>query len=147
MRIDHTALVRGHVVPGEVCEIEGYGPVPVAVVEAMLPDAFVAAVLTRGHDVTTVAHLGRRATVFQTTALDWSEAGCSTEGCPNVGLRETDHTIEWRRTHHTKLDELRRPCKACHRLRTLEGYTYGARDPVTGKSPLLPPVTGVDPRG
>jgi hypothetical protein len=39
VRIDHSALVRGHTEPGEVCEIVGLGPVPVAVVSQMLDDA------------------------------------------------------------------------------------------------------------
>src|SRR5207302_1970499 len=40
VRIDHTALVRGHTVAGETCEMAGVGPVPVAVVEELMGDAF-----------------------------------------------------------------------------------------------------------
>ncbi|MGQ0520445.1 MAG: hypothetical protein ACT4PX_04725, partial [Actinomycetota bacterium] len=62
VRIDWDALVRGWPIEGEVCEIAGLGPVAVSVVRAMIEsgDAFLAAVVTKGVDVATVAHLGRR---------------------------------------------------------------------------------------
>jgi hypothetical protein len=50
VRIDHTALARGHTEPGETCEIDGFGPVPVDQVRAWMTDAFLAAVLTDGTD-------------------------------------------------------------------------------------------------
>ena len=34
-------------------------------------DAFLAAVVTKGVDVASVVHLGRKPTVYQETALDW----------------------------------------------------------------------------
>lgn len=57
VRIDHSAFVR-HTEPGETCEIAGIGPVPVSVVEEWMDDAFIAAILTEGEDVTKVVHLG-----------------------------------------------------------------------------------------
>jgi len=72
VRVDYTALLRGHVCPGELCEISGVGPVPISVVDDLLAeDAFLAAVVTRGHDVLSVAHLGRQFTAFQHTALEF----------------------------------------------------------------------------
>src|SRR5947208_1232699 len=61
VRVDFEALLRGHPTDGEVCEIAGFGPVPVSVVEDLLAqgDTFLAAVLTRGQRITGVAHLGR----------------------------------------------------------------------------------------
>jgi hypothetical protein len=60
--IDHSALVRGYPVSGETCEIPGVGTIDVATVQAWMTDAFVAAVLTDGTDITKVVHMGRRAT-------------------------------------------------------------------------------------
>jgi hypothetical protein len=45
------------------------GPVPVEQVRAWMTDAFLAAVLTNGTDITKVVHLGRRPTALQTTAF------------------------------------------------------------------------------
>jgi hypothetical protein len=139
VRIDHAALVRGWVEGEEICDIAGIGPIPVRIAKAMMRDAFLAAIVTHGTDVHTVAHLGRRANAVQTTALDFTDTSCSTEGCPNTARLETDHTQEWHRTRHTTLTELGRPCGPCHTLRTHHGYRYGPVNPATGKRPLHPP--------
>ncbi|MGI8683703.1 MAG: hypothetical protein ACR2MO_01120, partial [Acidimicrobiales bacterium] len=87
VRIDWDALVRGWPIDGEVCEIAGLGPVPVAAVRRMIEsgDAFLAAVVTRGVDVVNVAHLGRRPTAYQQTGLDWRSPECTTLGCNTTG--------------------------------------------------------------
>ena len=41
VRVDYTALLRDFSVPGEVCEIDGIGPVPVTTAKAWLEDSFV----------------------------------------------------------------------------------------------------------
>ena len=57
MRIDHDAWIRGHALDGETCDIAGLGPVPVSVIDAAMGDAFLAAIVTKGKDVHTVAHM------------------------------------------------------------------------------------------
>ena len=62
-RVDWNAYKRGFVDGEETCDIAGVGPVPVSVVRDLLEtDPFVAAVLTDGIDVISVAHLGRSQT-------------------------------------------------------------------------------------
>jgi hypothetical protein len=53
-------LLRGYPVGGEVCEIVGYGPVPVSTVRDLIDtaDPFLAAIATEGEQVLGVAHLG-----------------------------------------------------------------------------------------
>lgn len=51
VRVDAASLVRGATVAGEVCEIPGVGPVPVATARALLPHAVLQALVTRGVDV------------------------------------------------------------------------------------------------
>ena len=103
VRVDLTALDRGHVAPGEVCEIAGQGPIPVADAWRMIDgDAFVAAVTTKGTEIDKVVHLGRKPTVLQTTALEWFSAGeCSIEGCTNPARIEIDHVADWADTKIT----------------------------------------------
>jgi hypothetical protein len=55
VRVDHAALVRGQRNGDEVCEIDGIGPIPVAVARALSSDAILSAVLTEGADVKAVA--------------------------------------------------------------------------------------------
>ena len=57
--IDHAALVRGNTIDGERCEIPGVGPVNVEHArDLVLGDAFLTAVIQKGRDIATVAHLG-----------------------------------------------------------------------------------------
>ena len=103
VRIDHTALRRGHAVEGETCEIAGIGPVPVATVREWMGDAFLAAVLTKGDDVQRVVHLGRKFKATQRTALQWQNPVCARKGCSNrLGL-EYDHFEDWAdHPHHPR---------------------------------------------
>jgi hypothetical protein len=88
--IDHAALLRGRAEPGERCEVAGVGSVPVGVVRSLLDDAFVTAVVSDGVEVSTVAHLGRRPTAHQRTALQVRDPECVVPGCHlRVGSRST----------------------------------------------------------
>ena len=136
MRVDHAAWVRGHAVEGEVCDIAGVGPVPMSVVDAAMGDAFLAAVVTKGHDVVNVAHLGRKPTAHQRTALQFTAPECTAEGCHQTALLEIDHEIDWQHTGHTLLGELEVHCRHHHRLKTVDGWRLVAG---TGKRPMVPP--------
>jgi hypothetical protein len=140
VRVDLTALDRGHIAAGEVCEIAGKGPIPVADVWRMIDgDAFVAAITTNGTEIDKVIHLGRRPTVLQRTALDWFSAGeCSIDGCTSPARIEIDHVADWADTHITSLPDLASPCGHHHDLKTHHGYTFGPRLP-NGKRRLIPP--------
>ncbi len=122
VRVDHTALLRGRAVDGELCEIAGIGPIPVSVVQEWMRDAFVAALFTKGDDITKVVHLGRRFTAAQRTALQWQDPVCARRGCTNRLRLEYDHFEDWARTHTTRLEAGKRFCKPCHRLKTI-GWT------------------------
>ncbi|TML88541.1 MAG: DUF222 domain-containing protein [Actinobacteria bacterium] len=142
--IDHAALVRGKAEPGERCEVAGVGPVPVNVVRSMMDDAFVTAVVTNGVDVATVAHLGRRPTAHQRSALEVRDPECVVSSCHvRVGL-EIDHVEPWSATRVTKLDALARLCRFHHAQKTHEGYRLEG-GPGHWRW-LKPDGTDVDPR-
>jgi hypothetical protein len=140
VRVDLAALDRGELAPGEVCEIAGQGPIPVADVWRMIDgDAFVAAVTTRGTEIDKVVHLGRKPTVLQRTALEWFSAGeCSIDGCTSPARIEIDHVADWADTKITTLPDLASPCGHHHDLKTRHGYTFGPRLG-SGKRRLIPP--------
>jgi hypothetical protein len=125
VRIDYDAWVRGYRLEGETCHIAGVGEVPVAAVRDLMPCAIVAAVVTKGRDVVTVAHLGRNFDAFQRTALQWADAVCSTPGCPNIALLEDDHTTPYADCGTTATATgpdgqraARRRCADCHEQKT-----------------------------
>jgi hypothetical protein len=138
--VDLTALDRGHVEPGERCEVAGQGPIPVADVWKMIDgDAFIAAISTRGTEISKVVHLGRRPTVLQKTALEYLSGGvCSIEGCTSRARLETDHVADWAATRRTELAELAPACGHHHDLKTHHGHRFGPLQP-NGKRQLIPP--------
>src|SRR5437764_1994198 len=100
VRVDLQTLVRGHQMNGELCEIAGFGPVPVSVVQELLAqgDTFLAAVLTTGRKVTGVAHLGRRPSAAQVSGLQCRYPSCAMGRCSYV-CSQADHREAQSRYH------------------------------------------------
>jgi hypothetical protein len=136
--IDHGALMRGGTAAGEVCEIPGVGPVDVAWVKDLLGSAFLTAVVKKGKDILTVAHLGRHIPAEVMTALVVSGRECDVEDCHNRGYLERDHVHEHSRGGPTSFANLCWLCYAHHRLKS-SGWQLGALDPTTRKRKLRPP--------
>ena len=141
VRVDLEALHRGRVLDGETCEIAGLGPVPVSIVQEWMDNAFLAAIVTKGTEITKVVHLGRRFTSEQRTALQWRDPVCARKGCSNrLGL-EYDHFEDWAATRTTRVSAGRRFCPPCHRLKTL-GWHVSEPD-ADGQCTFTPPSTEV----
>ncbi len=123
MRADLDALLRGYPITGEMCELVGYGPVPVSAVRDMIDSGnpFLVAIATRGVDVVNVAHLGRRFTAHQHSALDWLYPTCAAQGCGQPA-RETDHRADWAKTKISLLGLADRYCSRHHLLKTHCGW-------------------------
>jgi len=142
-RVDYQAMLRGYPLDGEVCEVAGLGPVSTQAVADTMDggDPILKAVVTKGQDVASVVHLGRRPNAAQQTALDWLFPTCAAEGCGTRAAHlQTDHRAEWAKTHVTVLDLLDRLCRFHHYRKTYEGWAlvHGR-----GKRAFVPPD---DPR-
>ena len=116
VRLDAAAL-RGWTEPGEVCEIVGTGPIPVAVALRMAQDAFFKAIVTDGVDVHSVVHLGRNVPAVLETALAERYSQCVVEGCDVSRHLETDHNVPWSEGGPTRLSNLNPLCKYHHRYK------------------------------
>ena len=75
-------------------KVAGLGPVPVDAVRALMPDAFIAAVVTKGRDVINVAHLGRGVNAHQRTAIEAIGLRCSNRACNQTIALQMDHRVE-----------------------------------------------------
>ena len=137
--IDHGALMRGGAAAGEVCEIPGVGPVAVDWVRELLGSAFLTAIVKRGKDITTVAHLGRHVPAEIQTALIVSGRECDIEGCYQRGYLERDHNHDYAKGGPTAYWNLGWFCSGDHRRKTA-GWILGPRNPKTGKRPLTAPL-------
>jgi len=145
VRVDLDTLLRGVVAEGELCEIVGYGPVPVSVIEELIAsgNAFIAAVLTRAQQIQGVFHFGRRPNALQSTALDFLYPMCAVKGCNARAGLQSDHRKDWIKTKFTVFDLLDRLCPHHHRLKTHKGWALVEG---TGRRDFVPPSHPRHPR-
>jgi len=136
VRVEHAALVRGHVEGGEVCEVPGVGPIPVATARAWAGDAVLKALVTKGVDVVAVAHAGRTVTAAQRAALEERDPTCVVPGCTTSKGLEIDHVDGWAVTLTTTLGRLARLCTWHHDMKTYWGYRL---DGCSGSWRFVPP--------
>ena len=127
----------------ELCEVVGVGPVSVAAIKelALEEDPFWTAIVTKGHDVVSVAHLGRHPNA-QRTALEWLYPACAVKGCHQQVRIEWDHRWDWKDTHETALHNLDGLCHYHHRMKTTRGWMLvggrGTREFVAPEDPRHP---------
>ena len=129
VRVDLEALRRGHALPGELCEVEGQGTVPVPVVQSLADDAFLACVFTEAGDIRAVAHLGRTINQHLRTALALRDRRCVVPGCGVAYSLEIDHVIPLEAGGDTRLGNLALLCRHHHRLKTYAGWTLERTGP------------------
>ncbi|MEW6476330.1 MAG: DUF222 domain-containing protein [Actinomycetota bacterium] len=122
--VDYEALMRGHTIPGEQCEIPGIGPIPVTLARQMSEDAILKVLLTRGVDVMAVAHGGRTIPAHLASALEVRDRKCIVPRCDGTTGLQRDHRNSFGRTQVTKLEDLALLCPWHHYLKTFCGYTY-----------------------
>jgi hypothetical protein len=111
--VDHAAWARGRTEEGELCEISGVGPIPVASAQAMAGDAFVKVLVGDGTDIQRVAHMGRTIPVHVRSALIARDARCVVPGCEVTKGLEIDHwQVPFSEGGSSELWNL---CRICHR--------------------------------
>src|SRR5581483_12026452 len=122
--VDYEALVRGQTMEGERCEIPGIGPIPVSVARRLAADSILKVIVTKGVDITAVAHAGRNIRAHQRTALEARDTTCIVPGCEIRRGLQIDHTGPYVETRYTGVDALARLCRWHHYLKSHCGYTY-----------------------
>ena len=123
VRTDLSALRRGSTRPGEVCEIEGVGPIPVDEAIGAMGRALCHLVITDGVDVTTICRLGRNIPLPLALALLERDRTCVVPGCDVTKGLEFDHwQVDYAQGGTISMDNLARLCKHHHRLKTHQGF-------------------------
>ena len=132
IRVDIDALKRGHAENGEVCEIAGVGPIPVATATEYLGEAFLKLLVIDGTDIRTIAHMGRVLPAKLRTAVEERDRVCQVPTCDmSVGL-EIDHIVPFAEGGPTTFENLVRLCKRHHLQKTHDGYRLLERRPGEG---------------
>ncbi|MGZ6967987.1 MAG: hypothetical protein ACXVKN_09640 [Acidimicrobiia bacterium] len=127
VRVDGPALTRGTTQPGEICEIVGVGPVPVAIARKLMGDSILKVLVHDATDVLAISHAGRTIPTRMRTALEELFPECCIEGCHVNRHLEIDHNVPISEGGPTALWNLTRPChfhhdyKHTHNLR-IEGH-------------------------
>lgn len=124
LRVDVSALKRGHVGPGEVCQIPGIdAPVPVAAARELIGDALLELIVTEGTDVRSVVTDTRHVARALQIALEERDPVCCVPGCTQTTGLERDH---WQTDYiaggKTCLDNLAMLCPNHHDQKTHRGW-------------------------
>jgi hypothetical protein len=142
--VDYEALVRGYPVLGEKCEIPGLGPIPVSLARRMAEDCILKVVVTKGVEITAVAHGGRNIPAHIRTALACRDPKCIVPHCEMRRGLEIDHRAPWSETRDTRMEGLARLCKWHHYQKSHLGYTYrggpGTWQWIRPQEPVGPPM-------
>jgi hypothetical protein len=93
LHVSDDAYRRGNTVPGEICEIEGVGPVPVGTARRLSSDAIIKALVVKGTDATKVVSLGRTISAALVAAIRTEQPTCVIEGCEIDRHLEIDHNV------------------------------------------------------
>jgi hypothetical protein len=118
LHVSDEAYRRGYTQPGEICEIEGAGPVPVSTAHRLSSDAIVKALVVKGTDVTRVVTLGRSIPAALATAIRTEQPTCTIAGCEVDRHLELDHNIPYAEGGETSRENLAPLCSHHHDLKT-----------------------------
>ena len=123
VRVDASALRRGHVEDGEVCEIPGVGPVPLSTARSLMSEAFIKLFVTDGVDVLSVSHAGRAVPARVRSAIEERDPTCVVPGCDVAMGLEIDHwQVDFGDDGPTELANLARLCHFHHSMKTYRGF-------------------------
>ena len=117
------ALLNGKAGPGEVCEIPGVGPVPVAHARDVLSHGLLQLVITDGVDVQTVVSTNRHVPPALKIAIAVRDRTCRARGCDCDRMLERHHTVDFVESQRTTYHELGKLCPKHHDLVTHRKYT------------------------
>ena len=157
VRVDLAALLRGETHPGELCELDGQGPIPPLMARDMANDSFLRFIFHRSEDIRAISHFGRTINKSLRTALVHRDRTCVVPGCGvSFGL-EIDHILPMAEGGPTTIDNLALLCHHHHFLKTFEGWVltkadhHDAHHPAWQFEPLPPfgqePDLGADGSG
>jgi hypothetical protein len=111
LRVDLAALRRGELEDGEVCEIPGVGPVPLATATREIGNAILKVMISDGVDVTSVTNMKRAVPAHLRRALEERDRTCVVPGCDVARGLENDHyQIDFVKDGPTEMWNLCRLC-------------------------------------
>jgi hypothetical protein len=120
--IDAGALRRGSTEGGELCEIEGIGPVSVEAATELIGEGGVQFLVKDGVDIRTVTSTKRAIPQRVQAALIVRDRTCAAGCGKRFGLQADHRLVDFGADGPTELDNLARLCAGCHDLKTYGGW-------------------------
>ncbi len=121
--VDAEALRRGSAQGGELCEIEGVGPVSVEAATELVGEGGLQFLVREGVDIRTVTSTTRALPQRLAAALLVRDRTCAVEGCgKRHGLQADHRRVDFAEDGPTCLDNLVRLCPEHHDLKTYGGW-------------------------
>ena len=142
--IQAEALRRGQARPGELCEIEGIGPVSVEAASELIGEASLQFVVRDGLDIATVTGSTRALAQRLEIALLVRDRTCVVPGCARRRGLQSDHCwVDYADDGPTELANLARLCAPHHDLKTNGGWRLsGGPGHWSWDPPKRPPSAG-----
>jgi hypothetical protein len=126
--IDAEALRRGNARTGELCEIDGVGPVSVEAATELLGEGTVQFIVRTGVDIRTVSRTTRVLAQRIAMALIARDRVCVVPGCgKGVGLENDHFEVDFGHGGPTELANLARLCGPHHDMKTHGGWRLEGR--------------------
>jgi hypothetical protein len=119
---DLAAIERGYVLPGERCELEGVGPVPVTLARALLGDAKLVLMMREGSEITKISSAKRSIPIVLRRWVERAYPCCGVGGCGHADRLQIDHIVPVEEHGPTSKENLWRLCSHHHTLKTLYGW-------------------------
>ncbi len=121
--VDAEALRRGTTNSGEICEIDGIGPISVDAATELLYDGAAQFMLRSAKSICSVTGRSRHVAQRLAMTLVARDRTCAVPGCGQTKHLQSDHRIEdFAKGGLTELSNLARLCPAHHDLKTHGGW-------------------------
>ena len=142
--VDAEALRRGSTRTGEVCEIDGIGPVPVEAAVELLGQGALQFVIREGTDIKTVTSSSRDLAQKTAMALIARDRVCVVPGCgKRLGLQGDHCSIDYKDGGPTTYENLARLCPSHHAMKTYAKWSLsGGPGKWKWTPPSKPPSAG-----
>jgi hypothetical protein len=145
LHADEAAIDRGYAEPGEHCELEGIGPIPVTMARALLADSRITVLGGDGTDIATVSSPTRTIPARLRRWLEATYPVCAVDGCDSTFRLEIDHVVPVEAGGTTDKDNSWRIRGHHHQLKTY--YDWRVVERADGTRTLVPPDHEPEPPG
>jgi hypothetical protein len=142
--VDAATLQRGSVEGGEMCEIDGIGPISVDAALELLGEGSVQFLVRTGTDVRSISTTSRYLPQQLLMALTARDRKCSVPNCgKQLGLEDDHCVVDFAQGGPTQIDNLARLCTGHHAMKTDGGWTLtGSPGKRQWTAPRNPPTAG-----